>query len=285
MSNIAPPPEIASLHHIGGRLTSSSSFSSMLIVPTLDLAEGRAVHAVGGDRAHYQPVQSILSREAPGDPLALARAYRKLGAVLCYVADLDAITTGSLQRPPLARLADLHEGFGPGLVIDAGVSDVESARRILDLGASRVVIGLETLRSFEDLGAISGALGGESVVFSLDLREGIPVRQARLPASSTATPLELAELARQAGVATLLLLDIGRVGTGRGVDLSLVRQLRERLPEVALWVGGGIRSEDLDALATAGCAAAVVGTALHTGAVPLGWPARRRGDPAYSSMR
>jgi phosphoribosylformimino-5-aminoimidazole carboxamide ribotide isomerase len=240
----------------------------MLIVPTLDLAGGRAVHARGGDRLRYQPVESALCREAPGDPLALGRAYRRLGCTSCYVADLDAITAGLPQGPLLRQLADARDGFGAGLVVDAGVSDPASARRILELGASRVVVGLETLRSFDDLAAILGAMGDERVVFSLDLRDGVPIRHPSLPAPAAATPVELAELARHAGVTTILLLDMARVGTARGVDLGLVVQLRERLPELALWVGGGIRSaRDLDALAAAGCASAVVGTALHTGAI------------------
>ena len=240
----------------------------MLIVPTLDLAGGRAVHARGGDRSRYRPVESALCREAPGDPLALARAYRRLGCTTCYVADLDAITGGSPQDSLLRQLADSRDGFGAGLVLDAGVSDPASARRSVELGASRVVVGLETLRSFDDLAAIVGAMGEDRVVFSLDLRDGVPIRHPGLPASPGATPVELADLALQAGVTTILLLDLARVGTGRGVDLGLVAQLRERLPEVALWVGGGIRSaRDFDALAAAGCASAVVGTALHTGAI------------------
>jgi len=240
----------------------------MLIVPTLDLAGGRAVHARGGDRSRYQLVESALCPEAPGDPLALARAYRRLGCTTCYVADLDAITAGSPQGTLLGQLADSHDGFGTGLVLDAGVSDPASARRIVELGASRIVVGLETLRSFDDLAAIVGAMGEDRVVFSLDLRDGVPIRHLRLPAPPRATPVELAELALQAGVTTILLLDLARVGTGRGVDLGLVAQLRERLPEVGLWVGGGIRSaRDFDALAAAGCASAVVGTALHAGAI------------------
>ncbi|HUL69392.1 MAG TPA: HisA/HisF-related TIM barrel protein [Gemmatimonadales bacterium] len=240
----------------------------MLIIPTLDLAGGRAVHARAGDRSRYQPVESALCRNAPGDPLALARAYRRLGCTTCYVADLDAITAGSPQRALLQRLADPRDGFGAGLVVDAGVSDPTSARWIVELGASRVVVGLETLRAFDDLAEITETMGDERVVFSLDLRDGVPIRHPTLSVAPGTAPVELAELARRAGVTTILLLDAARVGTGRGVDLSLVAQLRERLPEVVLWAGGGVRSgRDLDALATAGCAAAVVGTALHTGAI------------------
>ena len=226
------------------------------------------MHAHGGDRSRYQPVESVLCRGAAGDPLALARAYRSLGCTICYVADLDAITRGSPQRSLLRHLADPRGGFGAGLVVDAGVSDAVSARQILELGVSRVVVGLETLRAFDDLAAIAGAIGDERVAFSLDLREGVPICHPKLAARPGATPPQLAELARRAGVTTILVLDLARVGTSRGVDLDLVAQLHDRLPEVALWVGGGIRSaRDLDALATAGCTAAVVGTALHTGAI------------------
>ena len=60
------------------------------VIPVIDLLNGRAVHAVGGRRAHYQPIQSIL--HASSDPIPLARALRdSLGLQTLYLADLDAI--------------------------------------------------------------------------------------------------------------------------------------------------------------------------------------------------
>src|SRR5687767_1274492 len=94
------------------------------LIPVLDLAGGRAVHAVGGDRARYAPVGSVLATGQPGDALSIARAYRRtVGVHRCYVADLDAITGGAVQRELLGRLAS-PEGFAGQLLVDAGIANV-----------------------------------------------------------------------------------------------------------------------------------------------------------------
>jgi phosphoribosylformimino-5-aminoimidazole carboxamide ribotide isomerase len=70
------------------------------------------------------------------------------------------------------------------------------------------------------------------------------------------------------GVTTLLLLDVGRVGTGRGVDLDLVSAARRRHPGTRLVAGGGVSTrQDLERMAVAGCDGALVASAIHAGQV------------------
>ena len=55
--------------------------------------------------------------------------------------------------------------------LDAGVSSVSGARQALETGAARVIVGLETLSSFDALSGICNAIGGDRMAFSLDLRD------------------------------------------------------------------------------------------------------------------
>lgn len=239
----------------------------MRVIPVLDLAHGQAVLAQGGRRETYAPVRSVLAVGAePGDPLALARAFRDvLGCDECYVADLDAITGGDGQHALLGQLAEL----GGRLLVDAGVADPRAARALAAAGAAQVVVGLETLPSFATLGAIVEALGSGRVVFSLDLRDGAPVSRGGAPRGSAAlTPVALAGAALAAGAGGILVLDLARVGSGRGVDPGLVVDLRRAYPAAELLAGGGVASrDDLERLADLGLDAVLVATALHTGRV------------------
>jgi phosphoribosylformimino-5-aminoimidazole carboxamide ribotide isomerase len=241
----------------------------MELIPVLDLAHGSAVQARGGDRRRYAAVASVLTPGIAGDPLALLQAYRDvLGARECYVADLDAIQGGEVQRGLLGDLA--RAGPSGGLLLDAGVADTARALEALRLGAARVVVGLETLRSFGHLASILAAAGPERVVFSLDLRLGRPVIHPSLPATERAgaDALSLAAHAVGAGAVMLLVLDLGRVGTGRGVDLDLLATLRRRFPSQRFLAGGGVGGpSDLERLRQAGCDGVLVATALHTGKV------------------
>ncbi len=232
----------------------------MLIVPVLDLRRGRAVHARGGDRAGYAPVRSVLAPGRPGDALVLARAYRStLRAERCYVADLDAIVDRRPQWDLLEKVADPSTGFGGGLLVDAGVrslADAVAARRRLQ---TRVVVGTETFGGLDRLSGLLETVGPDAVVLSLDLRDGAVVGGAT-------APLEAAGCAVAAGVRSVLVLDLGRVGSGRGIDLVLPAEIRRRHPDVELMVGGGVRDgRDLARLEAAGCDAVLVASALHAG--------------------
>ena len=236
----------------------------MRVIPVLDLRGGIAVHARGEDRRRYAAVRSRLldgTEHVDGDVIALADACRAAtGGDAVYVADLDAITGGSVQWTCLAALA----ASGADLWVDAGVSSVERARRVAALPASRVIVGLETLRAAEVLAEIASEIGEDRLAFSLDLRAGVPV--SMVPAFAVMSPTALAEMAVTAGATTVITLDLARVGSGVGLDLALIRSLRAALPGVELVVGGGVGSgADLAAVAAEGVQAVLVASALHDG--------------------
>ena len=239
----------------------------MRVIGVVDLAAGRAVHARAGLREHYVPVRAVAgSPIEPGDALALARAYiDRLGVTELYAADLDAIVGGTPQDPLVAAMAAL----GAPLWLDAGVSSVGRARRALGLGGARVVVGLETLLSYAALETICASVAGDCVAFSLDLRDGRPVVSP--PAAETSAGVQahvLAARAVDAGVGSVIVIDLARVGTGAGLDLDLVARVRQAVPEVTLVAGGGVGGlEDLARLADAGCDGALVATALHDGRI------------------
>ena len=98
------------------------------------------------------------------------------------------------------------------------------------------------------------------MIFSLDLFAGHP-RIATSAAWGTEDPRELAAAAIGCGVRHLLILDLARVGTGRGAGTSsLLNEIRQRHPSVAIAVGGGIsRIEEVVELREAGANAVLIG--------------------------
>jgi len=228
----------------------------------IDVRDGCAVHARGGHRARYEPVSAVAGVAiGAGDAEALASYYVDgLGIQALYVADLDAIVSGAVQDELLRRLA----AAGTPLWIDTGIRSVTDAGRAVDLGATRVVVGLETLPSFETLEDICSKIGGDRVVFSLDLRNGQPL--TREPAIQSMSAIALAKRAADAGVRSLVVLDLARVGMGAGPDIALLTNIIESVPDLASFAGGGVRDwNDLVSLSNAGCAGALVATALQNG--------------------
>lgn len=237
------------------------------------------MHAIAGERASYRPVESALA--AGSCPRLLARAFReRLGLEALYLADLDAIEG---RAPPARALLEELIGDGFRLLVDAGVRDAASARRLQPLetsggiapagrrrsagGALETVVGLETLEAIESLEELLAALGPDGLCFSLDLRGGAPMGG---PAAwRRLEPLALALAAIDLGVRQVLLLDLAAVGRSCGCPvLSLAEELRQLRPHCAIDAGGGVRGlDDLEALESAGVRRVLVGTALHRGRI------------------
>jgi phosphoribosylformimino-5-aminoimidazole carboxamide ribotide isomerase len=236
------------------------------IIPVLDVLRGRAVHARGGRRSDYRPVRSALRRGS--DPLALATAFREtLGLHELYLADLDAILGAS---PAIELYRDLA-GLGLAAWVDAGLRDESAVSAILAAGAARAIAGLETLAGRLALRSIIDAAGPDRAVLSLDLRDGRPVVA---PGADWGTddPRRLVEMAVAEGISSVILLDLARVGSGRGVGtLGLLEGIARDFPGVAWVVGGGVAGRDeIEALGRAGASAVLVGSAIHDGRIAPG---------------
>jgi phosphoribosylformimino-5-aminoimidazole carboxamide ribotide isomerase len=239
---------------------------TLQIIGVLDLRGGRAVHARGGVRDRYSAVQSAAGWPIdPGNVRTLAEVYTDvLGISELYAADLDAI----LDRQPQDEVTKDLASMPAPLWLDAGVRSVDDARRAITVGASRVIVGLETLPSFDALSQICDAIGSERVVFSLDMRDGQPMVANGVQLPSALSPENIARTAAAGGVGTLIVIDLARVGTGRGLDVDLLQRIHGAAPGVNLIAGGGVRAwDDLVDVAKAGCNGALLATALHNGRI------------------
>jgi phosphoribosylformimino-5-aminoimidazole carboxamide ribotide isomerase len=232
----------------------------MRVIPVIDLKSAGAVHAVRGERERYRPLRSEIA--AGSDPVQIARAVREaLGLDELYVADLDAIAGRPARRELLAALAREAR-----VMVDAGVTEGAEVRPLLELGATSVVIGTETLADEPALARLRTELPDAPLVLSLDLRAGRVL--SRAPELAGLRPAQALARLERFGVGEVIVLDLGRVGSGSGPDLELIRELCGRFPALDLLAGGGVRDvADVRALADAGAAGALVATALHTGAI------------------
>jgi phosphoribosylformimino-5-aminoimidazole carboxamide ribotide isomerase len=231
----------------------------MRILPVLDLQGGVVVRGVAGRRHEYRPLASRLTRST--QPLDVARALRAhLGLEELYVADLDAIAAG----PQNLALYDALCRDSFVLWLDAGVRRVEQARALAGIEGVQVVVGLETVAGPDVLVECVRELG-DRVVFSLDLRDGEPLGDRQAWEGGDA--LAIAERAIVLGVRRLLVLDLARVGMGRGTGTEEVcRRLAAGHPEITLAAGGGVNGrDDLERLRGWGVGVALVASALHDG--------------------
>jgi len=232
------------------------------VIPVIDILNGVVVRAVRGKRREYQPLQSNLCKSV--EPLEVAKAFEALGFSELYVADLDAITGGSVNFRVLKHIA---EETGLKLMVDAGVSDLETAQRLLCNGASKVIIGTETLNSKSFVEEAVRLFGGDRVIISLDLN-GDKIL-LKLEFDGCQNPMCLLREFEKMGVLGVIVLDLARVGSGEGVNVGFLKKVLED-GSLDVYVGGGVRSiKDLVELKNLGVAGALVATALHSGKISI----------------
>lgn len=232
------------------------------IIPVLDLMHGQVVRGISGQRESYRPISSHLVDSA--DPLEVADAFLDLpGLRRVYLADLDAIQDDQPAWSTIATLVSRRRR----LLVDAGLRDVGRARELVEMGVESVVAGLETLSGPELIEGLVEAIGGDRLVFSLDMTAGTPMTDPT--AWPDPTPAGLADTAIAAGVERMIVLDLAGVGTGGGPPtLDLCRLIRSRHDQIELITGGGIRDHhDITAAAAAGVDAVLVASALHDGSL------------------
>ena len=136
----------------------------MEIIPVIDLKRGQVVRARLGRREEYRPIETPLS--ATSDPIDVARGLLSLFPfATLYIADLDAIESAGSNDEAIALIRAALPDLS--LWVDNGMDQAGAARRWLAAGWGSLVIGSESQKDPQLL----GALADESrVVLSLDFR-------------------------------------------------------------------------------------------------------------------
>ena len=134
---------------------------SFTLYPALDLRGGRVVRLAQGDYAR--------ETQYGDDPLPRAAAFAAAGARWMHLVDLDAARAGGYTLAPL--LADIARDTGLQVQTGGGVRSREDVLRILEAGASRVVVGSLAVREPEAVAAWLAEFGGERITVALDTRQ------------------------------------------------------------------------------------------------------------------
>lgn len=215
-----------------------------MIVPSIDLMDGRAVQLVGGR-------DKVLDA---GDPRPLAETFGVVGEIA--VVDLDAALgrgDNSAVIGDLLRRARCRVG--------GGIRSVDAARRWLDLGAERVVLG--TAAEPELLAQLPRA----RVIAALDARDGDVVVEGWQRPTGRGVAERMRELRELCD--GFLVTFVEREGRLQGTDLQRARELVQTAGGARVTIAGGVTTaEEVAALDRLG-ADAQVGMALYTGRLPL----------------
>jgi phosphoribosylformimino-5-aminoimidazole carboxamide ribotide isomerase len=234
----------------------------MELYPAIDLRGGRCVRLYQGD----------YDRETVygDDPVAQARAFVADGASWVHVVDLDAARSGDpVNRDIVAAIA---AAVDVPVQTGGGVRDDAAADALLGAGVRRVVVGTAALDDPDWVRRLADRYPGR-VAVGLDAR-GRDVAVRGWVEGSGHDLVDVAGRFADAGVAALIVTEIGRDGTLEGPALDQLGAVLAAT-DIAVVASGGVGTiEDLRSLASLEegsrrLAGAIIGRALYEGAFGL----------------
>ena len=231
----------------------------MLVIPAIDLKDGRCVRLRQGDMA----TETVYS----DDVTEVANRWQQKGAGLIHVVDLNGAVDGEPKNLP--HIESVMKVVRVKVQVGGGIRTIDTVRRYLIAGVSRVVLGTAALtdRAFLEQACQEFP---QRIVLGLDARNG-RIAVKGWTAVSDVKAIDLLKELSGCAIAAVVYTDIARDGMLNGPNLPALKEIVEfsSFPVIA---SGGITSlEDLRAVQSLGpkIEGAIVGKALYDGKVDL----------------
>lgn len=232
----------------------------MDLYPAIDLRGGRCVRLYQGDYAQ----ETVYA----DDPVAQARAFADAGAPWIHVVDLDGARSGEPAHTEV--ISAIAQAVDVPVQTGGGIRDEATAERLFAGGVARVVLGTVALEQPELVARLAAR---HPVAVGLDARAGDVAVRGWEEASGRSV-LDVAREFEAAGIAALIVTDIGRDGTLEGPDVDGLGAVLAATSVDVIASGGVGTLADLEHLralevAERKLSGAIVGRALYEGAFTL----------------
>lgn len=226
----------------------------MILVPAIDILDGRAVRLTRGSFA--------AATLYDADPLEAAMRWESAGARSLHVVDLDGARTGAPVNTETVRR--IVESLHIPIQVGGGLRTIDAVDDTIKAGATRVVLGTAALDDVDLLDEAVARLG-DRVVVSIDARNQRPATHGWT--DELQIPIEtVIERLGGRGVRRFVYSSIDRDGTLTGPDLKAARGVAEAVRGTFFYSGGISSTDDLRALAElrqVNLAGVIVGKALY----------------------
>ncbi len=231
----------------------------MQIIPAIDLIEGKCVRLTEGDYA-----QKKIYNE---DPLEVAKNFEGIGLMRLHLVDLDGAKAGNVVNwkvlEKIANKTSLKIDFGGGIKTEA------TLKTVLDTGATYATIGSLAVKSRETFEEWIERFGADLFMLGADVFE----EKIAVGGWLEKTNIDLYDFMQSyinKGLTQMFCTDIQKDGKLEGPSIVLYKKIIAKFPNLQLIASGGVsKLEDLVALRTIGCSAAIVGKAIYENRITL----------------
>jgi len=228
---------------------------SFTLYPAIDLKDGQCVRLVKGDM-----LSATVFSLKPGKQAA---AWQAAGFEWIHVVDLNGAFEG--QPVNYAAVTEILSAVKVPVQLGGGIRDRRQIERWIEAGVTRVILGTVAARNPHLVMDMACAYPGKIAV-------GIDAKDFKVAVQGWAedTHMDAGELAsryRDAGVAAIIFTDVGRDGTGQGINIEQTARVVAAAEGVPVIASGGLAGlGDVEAcMATPGITGVICGRALYDG--------------------
>jgi 1-(5-phosphoribosyl)-5-[(5-phosphoribosylamino)methylideneamino] imidazole-4-carboxamide isomerase/N-(5'phosphoribosyl)anthranilate isomerase len=233
----------------------------LILLPAVDVVEGRAVRLVQGQAG---------SETEYGSALDAAMIWQRDGAEWIHLVDLDAAFGRGSNRELLAEVVgklDIQ------VELSGGIRDDESLKVALATGCTRVNVGTAALENPQWCARMIAEYG-DKVAVGLDVQivDGEHRLRGRGWETDGGDLWDVLERLDSEGCSRFVVTDVTKDGTLTGPNIDLLETVAECTDAPVIASGGVSSLDDLRAIATltdSGVEGAIVGKALYAGRFTL----------------
>ena len=192
------------------------------------------------DYNQFSLLPTNSKRRAIGDPLSQAKIYEAQMADELILIDLERSEESWLML--LKTIESISEALATPLTVGGGVKNFEQVQNLLDRGADKIMINSTAIDKPDLISRIAGTYGSQCVVVGMDIRsqkdEKYRVWGDGGNKESKKNALDWAKEIVERGAGEVLITDIDRDGTGKGLNLALISELKASV-SIPLIASGG----------------------------------------------
>jgi phosphoribosylformimino-5-aminoimidazole carboxamide ribotide isomerase len=231
----------------------------MLIIPAIDIYDGKCVRLRQGD---YE--QKTVYAASPEE---VAQQFADAGFQFLHVVDLQ----GAKEKKVVNwdSIASILAVSGLRVEVGGGIRTTEDIRRLIDFGASRVVIGSVAAKSQELVEYWIRQFNADRIVVGMDVKNNSVAISGWLE-DSRLEPMNFVLDMVKRGAKVFICTDISRDGMLGGVNIEFFKNLKSAFPQISIIASGGISTlADIQVLKQSEVAGVIVGKAIYEGRLPI----------------
>lgn len=236
----------------------------MLIIPAIDSIDGEVVRLTEGD--YNRKTTYDVSGKSESPIASMISKYEENNISHIHLIDLNGAKNDQSNESHIFAALRVSKAK---VQIGGGIRTIEKAKRLLDNGAFRLIVGTVAVTDPQFLVRLKEIANPDQIIIGIDVWDEV----IRINGWQESSPLNLFSFIRNCidmGYQRFLCTDISKDGKLQGPSVELYKKLKLEFSGINLIASGGVSSmKDIEVLETTGAESVIVGKAIYENRISL----------------